>query len=94
MARYEYVCGECGTFETVRPIGTAAARERCPACGRRSARIFSPPALTSPGSPLRRVREAADRGAHEPAVTGAAPSVLPRTQARPPNPLRARLPKP
>ena len=92
MARYEYVCGDCGSFEIVRPIGTAEAQERCPSCDRRAERVFSPPALTSPRSPLRVACEAADRSAHEPTVVGRAPSG-PR-RARPPNPLHARLPRP
>lgn len=92
MARYDYVCGDCGTFEVVRAIATAAAQERCPACGGGAVRVFSPPALTSPRSPLRAARDAADRSAHEPAVVGRSPSG-PR-RARPPNPLHARLPRP
>jgi len=91
MARYDYVCAECGIFETVRSIGTAAATERCPGCGRAASRVYSPPALISPGSPLRRAREAADRSAHEPVVTGAPPA-LPRTRTL--DPLHAKLPRP
>jgi len=80
-------------FEAVRPIGVAAAQEHCPACGRDAARVFSPPVVTSPGSPLRRAREAADRSAHEPAVSGRPPSP-PRRRAGPRNPLHAKLPRP
>ena len=69
MARYEYTCPACGDFEVARPIGTAADAEPCPACGRRSPRRFSAPALTSPRSPLRQAHEAAERSAHEPVVT-------------------------
>jgi len=92
MARYDYICAECGVFEAVRPIGTAGLDEPCPACGRSAGRVFSPPALTSPGSPLRRAREVADSSAHEPRVTGRPSSRPP--QARPPNPLQANLPRP
>jgi putative FmdB family regulatory protein len=92
VATYDYVCEECGVFEVVRQIGTAAAQERCPRCGCRAARVFSPPALTSPKSPLHRAREAADRSAHEPVVSRR-PSSPPR-RARPANPLHARLPRP
>jgi putative FmdB family regulatory protein len=92
VARYDYVCPSCGVFEVVRPMATATRHEPCPACGEQGGRVFSPPALTSPRSPLRRAREAADRSAHEPTVTsGTSPS--PRRPA-PSNPLHARLPRP
>jgi putative FmdB family regulatory protein len=93
MARYDYTCRQCGIFEAVCPMGAAAPIEDCPSCGRESRRVFSAPALTSPRSPVRRVREAADRSAHEPIVTGG-PAALSRSPARPFNPLHARLPRP
>ena len=92
MAQYDYVCGECGVFEAIRPVGAAAAQERCPACGRCAPRVFSPPALTSPRSPLSRARDAAERSAHEPGISGASPPS--HRPARPPNPLQAKLPRP
>ena len=91
MAQYDYRCGRCGTFEVVRPIGSAAPQERCPSCAGRAARVYSPPALTAPGSPLRRAQEASARSAHEPAVVGRPP---PARRARPPTPRQARLPRP
>jgi putative FmdB family regulatory protein len=53
---YEYTCPVCGVFEIARPMATAAPAETCPSCGERSSRRFSTPALTAPGSPLRRVK--------------------------------------
>jgi hypothetical protein len=76
-------------------MGEAASAETCPACGDAAQRVYTAPALTAPNAPLRRARDAADRSAHEPAVTtgGPPPQARPRP-ARPPNPLHAKLPRP
>ena len=93
MARYDYVCGQCGVFEVVRPIDAPVREQACPACGGAATRVYAAPAITSPLSALRRVRDAAELSAHEPAVRHNLPAP-PRRNARPPNPLHARLPRP
>ncbi len=93
MARYDYVCGECGVFEVVRPIDAPVCEQTCAMCGGRARRVYASPAITSPRSALRRMRDAAERSAHEPAVRHSLPAP-PRRSVRPPNPLHARLPKP
>ncbi|GAA2598577.1 MULTISPECIES: FmdB family zinc ribbon protein [Streptomyces] len=99
MARYDYACGHCGVFEVVRPIDAPAHEPTCVTCGAAATRVYAPPALTSPGSALRRARDAADASAHEPTVLHGTPApprgpARPARPARPPNPLHARLPKP
>jgi putative FmdB family regulatory protein len=90
---YQYLCAGCGPFEVSRPIGTAGPREGCPACGRLAARTFSTPALTSPRSAPNRVREAADRSAHEPRLVSGPPPRAARSR-RSFNPLHVKLPRP
>ena len=93
MALYDYLCTKCGPFEASRPLGTAGPREDCPICGRTAGRAYSAPAVTSPGSAINRVREAADRSAHEPRIVPDPPPRAARS-TRPPNPLHAKLPRP
>lgn len=94
MARYDYVCGQCGVFEVARPIDAAATAEQaCAACGGAARRVYAAPALTSPSSVLRRAQDAAALSAHEPAVRHGIPAPAARSR-RPTNPLQARLPRP
>ncbi len=93
MARYDYMCRHCGVFEVTRPIDAPVGAQVCTTCGGTAMRVFSPPALTSPDSTLRRARDSAERSAHEPEVRTNLPA-RPRGTAHPPNPLHARLPRP
>lgn len=93
MARYDYACEQCGVFEVVRPIDAPAHEPTCATCGGAAKRVYAPPALTSPNSALRRMRDAAEASAHEPEVRHHIPAP-PRRRAHPPNPLHARLPRP
>jgi putative FmdB family regulatory protein len=93
MARYDYVCGQCGVFEVVRPIDAEVPEPVCATCGGAATRRYAPPAVTSPGSVGRRLRDAAARSAHEPVMHHGPPPPS-RVRARPSNPLHARLPRP
>jgi putative FmdB family regulatory protein len=93
VALYEYACRSCGPFEVRRALGSAPGEEACPRCGAPAARVFGAPAIASPGSPLARAREAAERSAHEPAVVRGAPPPDRRVR-RSANPLHANLPRP
>jgi putative FmdB family regulatory protein len=68
VAIYAFTCEGCGPFELSRPMAEAAAPARCPSCGTRARRVFSPPGLTLLARPLRRVLEEEDRSAHAPDV--------------------------
>lgn len=93
MARYDYACQQCGVFEVVRPIDAEVTEQQCTTCGGPASRRYAPPAVTSPGSTERRLRDASERSSHEPVVRhGALPPT--RARARSLNPLHARLPKP
>lgn len=93
MARYDYMCGQCGVFEVVRPIDAPVGEHGCATCGGTATRVFTPPAITSPRSAMRRMRDAAELRPHEPMVRHGLPAP-PRRNTRPPNPLHARLPRP
>jgi putative FmdB family regulatory protein len=92
MAKYDYMCGQCGVFEVVRPIDASVRDQACPTCGSAATRLYAPPAITSPRSALRRAQDAAELSAHEPTVHHGLPARTHRN-TRPPNPLDTRLPR-
>ncbi|MDE3112639.1 MAG: FmdB family transcriptional regulator [Chloroflexota bacterium] len=50
MPTYDYRCDHCGhEFSKVRSF-TEGALEKCPSCGQRPTRLFSPPAIVFKGS--------------------------------------------
>ncbi|MFS2295141.1 MAG: zinc ribbon domain-containing protein [Actinomadura sp.] len=92
MAIYQYRCGECGTFDVSRPMGTAAAGESCAGCGGEASRVFSAPHLARTPAPIARALQAQEASRDEPRVVERAPS---RPSAAPPaDPRHALLPRP
>jgi putative FmdB family regulatory protein len=68
VAIYAFTCEACGPFELSRPMAEAAAPARCPSCGTRARRVFTPPGLALLAKPMRRMLDEEDRSAHAPAV--------------------------
>jgi putative FmdB family regulatory protein len=68
MAIYVFTCEGCGPFELLRPMAEAAVPARCPSCGTRARRVFTPPGVAQLASPMRRVLDEEDRSAHAPDV--------------------------
>ncbi|MGY1709193.1 FmdB family zinc ribbon protein [Geodermatophilus sp. SYSU D00758] len=91
MAVYQYRCTDHGVLEVGRPIGTAAEREPCPACGVPATRVFTAPRLALGDAGARALIERAERSASEPDVVSAPPSRRPAPAV---NPAHARLPRP
>jgi putative FmdB family regulatory protein len=65
---YAFSCGDCGSFEVVRPMAEASRRASCPDCGEAARRVYTPPGLTHIAAPLRRALDGEEKSAHEPAV--------------------------
>jgi putative FmdB family regulatory protein len=68
MPVYEFSCGECGSFDLVRPVADVEAPAECPSCGTRARRRFTPPGLALLDRPMRRALDSEEKSAHEPAV--------------------------
>jgi len=94
MARYEYVCGECGRFEVRLAIGTAPAGYECPSCASIARRAFSAPMLQDLSKPVTAAMDRAGRSGDAPEVVTAVPDRADRRAAPPVHPARARLPPP
>jgi putative FmdB family regulatory protein len=87
MPVYVFSCPECGRFELSLPMARAAGAASCPGCAREARRVFTPPGLTRPGSPLRRALETEEASAHEPrVVTKKRGRPLPQPQHHTPTP--------
>jgi putative FmdB family regulatory protein len=82
MPVYVFSCRECGPFELSRPMAETGKAAHCPNCLREARRVFTPPSLTRPASPVRRALETEEASAHEPrVVTQKAGRPLPRHRA-------------
>lgn len=68
MPIYAFTCEGCGPFDLTRPMAESDAPARCPSCGTRAARVFTPPGLALLDRPIRRVLDVEDKSAHEPDV--------------------------
>jgi putative FmdB family regulatory protein len=96
MAIYEYRCDDDGTFEVVRPLGTAPESITCAVCGSEARRVFSKPMLWFTPPALVAAIDHAEKTRDEPDVV----TSLPRTGARrrtpvlPLTPTLRRLPRP
>jgi putative FmdB family regulatory protein len=61
MPTYEFICKNCGPFETWREMGDAGKPMACSTCKAAAERIFSAPALIMTSSALRqRVERSAE----------------------------------
>jgi len=58
MPTYDYACGGCGGFDTIRSIASRDEPAACPACGAASPRVMS-------AAPQLAILDAGTRGAHE-----------------------------
>jgi putative FmdB family regulatory protein len=65
MPLYAFDCPECGPFDLRTEFGAAG---RCPECGAKARRVFTPPGLALLARPLRRALDIEERSANEPAV--------------------------
>jgi putative FmdB family regulatory protein len=68
MPIYAFTCAGCGPFELIRPMAEVSVPARCPSCGSRARRVFTPPGLALLSTPVRRVLDDEHRSAHEPDV--------------------------
>jgi putative FmdB family regulatory protein len=96
MAIYEYRCERDGAFEVMRPMGTAPAALRCPACEREARRVFSKPLLSFTSPALVAAIDHAEKTRDEPDVVTSIPRVgaRRRTPTLPLTPRLRRLPRP
>jgi putative FmdB family regulatory protein len=92
MARYQYLCPECGPWTVVLPMGTAEAARSCPACGGRSGRQWTAPSLNLMDRRLVGLRHREEAGRDVPEVTTAIPPPARRRSAT--DPRHASLPRP
>jgi putative FmdB family regulatory protein len=96
MAIYEYRCEADGSFDVVRPMGTAPASVACPECASESMRVFSNPMISFAPRALVAALDHEEKSRHEPEVV----TSLPPTGARRPTPMMPltptmrRLPRP
>jgi putative FmdB family regulatory protein len=93
MATYQYRCSGCGSFDVVRPIGSALPEEPCEACSVPARRVFTSPRLTRTPAALARALRAQEASAHEPRVVHEVPRAR-RGPAPSTDPRQALLPKP
>lgn len=90
--RYEFCCSRCGVFELALPMGEAPQEASCGSCGSPSSRRYLGAAVVAGTSPLAKAREAAERSAHQPAVTRREHAA--RREPERPDPRHTRLPRP
>jgi putative FmdB family regulatory protein len=96
MAIYEYRCDDDGTFEVVRPLGTAPESITCAVCGSEARRVFSKPMLSFTPPALVAAIDHAEKTRDEPDVVGSLPpaDARRRTPVLPLTPRLRRLPRP
>ena len=73
MATFEYRCPQDGDFEVSRPIGMAAPRVRCAACGADAVRVFTAPMLTLTPRAIVAAIDWSERTRDEPTVVSSVP---------------------
>jgi putative FmdB family regulatory protein len=96
MAIYEYRCEADGSFDVVRPMGTAPASVACPECASESMRVFSNPMISFAPRALVAALDHEEKSRHEPEVVTSLPSTgaRRRTPMMPLTPTMRRLPRP
>lgn len=94
MPTYEFSCEDCGRFNGVFAMAEVPSATMCPQCRAPAQRLVSNPAFVTSSS-AKRLVEATERSAHEPAVVQGSPPAAgapaPRVTH---NPLHAKLPRP
>lgn len=78
MATYVFRCADCADFEVIQSMSAVEPTHPCPACGRASRRVFSPPALSRTAPGLDRAVQAAEASAETPQVVRSVPAGAPR----------------
>ena len=67
MPAYDYLCGECGPFTSVRPMAEYALPQDCPACGQGAPRaLLQVPGIALMAAGQRRAHATNERSAHAP----------------------------
>jgi putative FmdB family regulatory protein len=96
MAIYEYRCEADGSFDVVRPMGTAPASVACPECASESMRVFSNPMISFAPRALVAALDHEEKSRHEPEVVTSLPptGARRRTPMMPLTPTMRRLPRP
>lgn len=69
MPTYEYRCASCGNAYEKREGFDAPARQKCPACGKRAARVLRAPSVVFKGSGF----YATDKRGSGPSATSSTP---------------------
>ena len=76
VALYEYRCDQDGSFDVMRPLGTAPASVACAVCGAESRRVFSVSMLRTGTRPAWTAAiDRADKSRYEPEVVRSLPPV-------------------
>lgn len=96
MVTYQYRCADDGLVEVRLPMGTAGARERCPACGQDAERVYSAPRLSLAPRRLVAAIDKSEQTADAPEVVTAPPPrrMSPSARQAMTNPALRRLPRP
>jgi putative FmdB family regulatory protein len=96
MVTYQYRCADDGLVEVRLPMGTAAPRERCPACGTDAERVYSAPLLSLAPRRLVAAIDKSEQTADTPEVVTSLPprAVSPGARRAMMNPALRRLPRP
>ncbi|MDQ4084099.1 MAG: zinc ribbon domain-containing protein [Actinomycetota bacterium] len=68
MPIYEFLCGECGSFEERRSFEEAGNQAVCPGCGTTAQRVYSMPNLRTTAAALSNAMNRVEKSAHEPGV--------------------------
>jgi hypothetical protein len=84
MAGYLYECGQCGSWEIHRPIGTAESTSPCPGCGRPGRRRYTAPLLARTPRNVAAARSREEASADAPAVVSNVPRAVGRPTRRDP----------
>jgi putative FmdB family regulatory protein len=96
MAIYEYRCERDGSFEVVRPIGTAPTSIACPECASEAGRVFTSPMVSFAPRELVAALDHEEKTRHEPDVMTSLPAAPAhqRTPVAPLTPALRKLPRP
>ncbi len=71
MPLYDYLCGDCGPFDALRPMALSAEPEPCPGCGASAPRvILTAPALACVSAGRRNAIETNEKSRERPMNTG------------------------
>ena len=73
MARYDYRCDDCGTFEVSTAMGAAPRSAACPCCARDARRLFTVPLIARTPKALGALRAREERSRDDPEVVTSVP---------------------